>query len=130
MQQCQFCFLYFEHQNEYNLLNEIFYLWKAVTLLYVKSIRCFLYVMQWSHCVLSFLTGLYVLFMGYTYTSFGFVLLPFGYTVRRFSFVLCWFHNVLLLCDNKLFLFGYWLFIFAYGFFKYTLFIWLCVHLV
>ena len=89
----------------------------------VKSVRCFHYIIQCPHCVTWFLIWLCVIFMGYTFVSFGFVLLLFAYTLRRFGLALLSFRNVLLSFGYEHFLFEYRLFSVVHGFFKYALFI-------
>ena len=121
--QLQFYYRYFEPQNHHNLLNEIFYVWKVVTALSVRSMRPFHYIMQCPHCILCFLVWLCVLFMGLYIYIFGFVLLLFRYIFRWFGFALFLFHNVLISFVAELFSFGN-------GFFEWILFIWLCAQLI
>ena len=103
--QLQFYFLYFERENQHNLLNEIFYVWKVVIDLSARSMCSFYYIIQRLHCILCFLIWLCFLFMGLYIYIFGFVLLLFCYILRWFGLALFSFHNVLLSFVYELFSF-------------------------
>ena len=63
LHQRQFCFFDFELQNYHNLLNEIFYVCKAVNSSCLKLMCSIHYIMQCHHCIMWFLIWLCVLFM-------------------------------------------------------------------